>query len=199
MPTILLATHNPGKLREIRQIAGRPRDWEWIGLDAFPDIPEAIEDGATFSANARKKALHYADASGLLTLADDSGLEVDALGGSPGVHSARYAGAPKDDQRNNAKLIDALHGVPAEQRTARFRCAMAFARPGEVMCETDGCVEGRIVDSPRGANGFGYDPHFWVDECGCTTAELAPADKNAISHRGKALAAILPRIVEFSL
>lgn len=196
MHQILLATHNPGKLREMRQITAHLDDWEWISLDAFPNVPEAIEDGATLAANARAKALHYAEASGLATLADDSGLEVDALGGEPGVLSARYAGELKDDARNNRKLIEALRGVPREARTARFRCAMAFARPGEVLFETQGSVEGRIIDTPRGENGFGYDPHFWVDELDATTAELPADHKNTISHRGKALAAMLPRIIE---
>jgi len=193
MPEILLATRNAGKIREIRQmtVAG---GWAWCGLDAFPDVPAAIEDGATFAENARRKALHYAQATGLYTLADDSGLEVDCLGGEPGVHSARYAGTPRDDDANNRKLVAALAGVPVERRTARFRCAMAFARPGELLIETEGAVAGLIIDEPRGDNGFGYDPHFLIPALGRTTAELPPDEKNALSHRGQALRDMLPRI-----
>lgn len=193
MPTILLATRNPGKLREMQQIAG-DAPWHWIDLGDYADVPDAVEDGASFAENARKKALHFAGRTGLLTLADDSGLEVDALGGAPGIHSARYAGQPKDDQRNNHKLIEALRGVPPERRTARFCCSMALARPGEVLAETFGTISGRIIDRPRGCNGFGYDPHFFVPELGCTTAELEPSHKNAISHRSRALAAMLVHI-----
>ena len=190
---ILLATSNPGKLREIRQMT-TDAAWEWIGLADYPDVPEAVEDGDTFAENARRKALHYARATGLPTLADDSGLEVDALGGAPGVHSARYAGEPKDDLRNNEKLIETLRGVPEALRTARFRCAMAFVAGEQVVCEADGAIEGIIIDEPRGSNGFGYDPHFRLPQLGLTTAELTPERKNKLSHRGRALRAILPRI-----
>ncbi|MFQ5806259.1 MAG: XTP/dITP diphosphatase [Phycisphaerae bacterium] len=193
MPEILLATHNAGKVREIRQLAACA-GWRWHGLDDFPPVPEAVEDAATFAENARRKALHYAAATGLPTLADDSGLEVDCLGGAPGVHSARYAGAPRDDAANNRKLVAALAGVPLEQRTARFRCAMAFARPGTALAQTQGIVEGLIIDEPRGDNGFGYDPHFLLPELDKTMAELPPKEKNALSHRGQALRAMLPEI-----
>jgi XTP/dITP diphosphohydrolase len=193
MLEILLATHNAGKMREIRRLAA-DRPWRWQSLDDFPGVPEAVEDADTFAENARRKALHYADATGLPTLADDSGLEVDCLGGAPGVHSARYAGGPCDDAANNRKLVAALAGVPLERRTARFRCAMAFARQGKVLAETHGVVEGAILDEPRGSNGFGYDPHFLLPELGKTTAELPPDEKNAISHRGQALRAMLPEI-----
>lgn len=190
MATILLATGNPGKLRELRELtAGAPLTWR--SLADFPDVSEAVEDGATFVENARKKALHYHAATGLPALADDSGLEVDCLAGAPGVHSAYYAGLPRDDARNNQKLVAALAGVPDRERVARFRCVMAFAAGGEVRFETVGSVEGLIVDLPRGSNGFGYDPHFLLPDRGCTTAELPPADKNAISHRGQALRAML--------
>lgn len=196
MPTVLLATGNAGKLRELREIVqGTPLTW--LGLSDFPEVVEAEETGATFAENARLKALHYAAATGLPTLADDSGLEVDALDGAPGVHSARYAGAPRSDAANNRKLIAALAAVPEPQRTARFRCAMAFVAESAVMLETTGAVEGRIVDTPRGANGFGYDPHFFIPEAGCTTAELPPEQKNRISHRGRALRAMLAQIETF--
>lgn len=195
MPEILLATHNAGKVREIRRVAEH-RDWDWHGLDDFPDVPEAIEDADSFIENARKKALHYAAATGLLTLADDSGLEVDCLGGAPGVHSARYAGRAHDYAANNRKLVAAVAGVPLEQRTARFRCAIVLARAGTVLAETNGAVEGLIVDQPRGSGGFGYDPHFLLPDRGQTMAELSADEKNALSHRGQALRAMLPRIAE---
>jgi len=193
MPEILLATRNPGKLREIRQI-GALHSWTWHGLDEFPHVPDAPEDADTFEENARRKALHYAAATSLLTLADDSGLEVDALGGEPGVRSARYAGEPRDDRRNNARLVAALAGKPWQQRTARFRCAMALARPGQVLLETQGVIEGMILDEPRGSSGFGYDPHFYVPSLGRTLAELPAHQKNAVSHRGRALREMLEQM-----
>jgi XTP/dITP diphosphohydrolase len=195
MKPLLLATTNAGKLREIRQMCAG-RGWVWRGLDELPQVATAVEDGASFAENARRKALHYAAATGLCTLADDSGLEVDCLGGEPGVHSAYYAGLPRDEAANNRKLIAALRGVPQERRTARFRCVMVLARPGEVLAETNGTIEGLIVDEPRGSNGFGYDPHFLVPHLGRTAAELLPAEKNAISHRGRALAQMLARLEE---
>lgn len=196
MPVILLATANPGKVREIRQVAaGLPI--EWCGLDAFGDLEPAEETGDTFAANARLKALHYAQLTGLSTLADDSGLEVDALGGEPGVHSARYGGIPRNDAANNRKLVAALAGVPEERRTARFRCAMAFAHIGQVVLEASGTFEGRIIDAARGTNGFGYDPHFLVPELGRTAAELPPHEKNARSHRGHALRRMLAELESF--
>jgi XTP/dITP diphosphohydrolase len=193
MIEILLATHNVGKVREIRQLAAG-RDWLWHSLDDFPGVPEAVEDADTLADNAMRKALHYAEATGLPTLADDSGLEVDCLGGAPGVLSARYAGRPHDDAANNQKLVAALEGVPPGQRTARFYCAMVLARPNEVLAETRGAVEGVIIDEPRGANGFGYDPHFLIPSLGKTMAELPAQEKNALSHRGQALRAMLPEI-----
>ncbi|MBU0638570.1 MAG: RdgB/HAM1 family non-canonical purine NTP pyrophosphatase [Planctomycetes bacterium] len=196
MVEILLATHNAGKIREIRRLAA-DAPLVWHGLDDFPAVPEAVEDGATFSANARKKALHFAAATGLLALADDSGLEVDCLAGAPGVHSARYAGYAHDYAANNRRLVAAVSGVAPAQRTARFRCVMALARPGEVVLETDGQIEGLIVTESRGTGGFGYDPHFLVPQFNRTLAELPPDDKNAISHRGNALRAMLIQIEQW--
>jgi len=190
---ILLATRNPGKVREIRQ-ASSSCGLVWRSLNEFPGLPPAGEDGATFAENARRKALHYAAATGLPTLADDSGLEVDCLNGAPGVQSARYAGEPPDDAANNRKLIAALAGIPLEKRTARFGCAMALAWGGQVLVETEGAIAGLIIDVPRGNNGFGYDPHFYLPQYGRTMAELTPAEKNAISHRGQALRALLARL-----
>lgn len=193
MLNVLLATRNAGKLRELRQlVTGTPLVWH--GLGEYPQVPDAEETGTTFAQNARLKALYYAAATGLYTLADDSGLEVDALDGAPGVQSARYAGTPRDDAANNRKLIAALAGVAPQRRTACFRCAMAFARSGQVLLESEGVVEGLILEEPRGNNGFGYDPYFLLPDLGRTVAELPPPIKNARSHRGQALRAMLARI-----
>jgi XTP/dITP diphosphohydrolase len=193
MLPVLVATRNPGKLREIREIAaGLPLAWR--GLHEFSDLTDVEETGSTFAENARLKALHYERRTGLPTLADDSGLIVDALNGAPGVHSARFAGTPRDDAANNRKLVALLASMPPAQRTARFRCAMAFARGGRVVLESEGTFEGLIVDEPRGTNGFGYDPHFLVPGLGLTAAELPPADKNARSHRGQALRSMLRQV-----
>ncbi len=191
--TILLATSNPHKVREIREVMGDlPVVWK-TPADIGP-VPEPVEDGSTFESNAARKALHYAGLTGLWTLADDSGLEVDALGGAPGVQSARYAGPEQDSAANNRKLIAALAGIPVERRTARFRCAIAVAAADRVLATASGSVEGVIIDDPRGTNGFGYDPHFWIPALGVTTAEMASARKNAISHRGRALQSIRPAL-----
>lgn len=190
---LLVATTNRGKLGEVRALLeGLAVEVETLA--SFPDVPPAVEDAETFEGNARRKALHYAKITGLVTLADDSGLEVDVLNGEPGVRSARYAGTEGDDATNNAKLIRNLRDVPLERRTARFRCVMALAKPGEVVAVAAGEVEGLIVDDRRGENGFGYDPHFLVPEFGMTTAEMPPGRKNRISHRGRALRAIRPAI-----
>jgi len=184
--SILLATANRGKHREIVAVM-RDLPVRWIDLSDLPQMPECVEDGHTFEANAEKKALHYARLTGFWTLADDSGLEVDALGGAPGVWSARFAGEPRSDARNNEKLIRLLAGVPIQRRTARFRCALVLADAHGVLARASGVVEGLIIDEPRGANGFGYDPHFLIPAFGRTAAELDPDQKNRISHRGRAL------------
>jgi len=194
---LLIATLNRGKLREIGAMLAGSRI-ELKSLADFPGIAEAVEDGETFEANARRKALHYAGITKLLTLADDSGLEVDALNGAPGVFSARYAGEHTDDAANNAKLLRELQGVPPERRTARFRCVMALAVPDRILATSSGEVEGRILDAPRGANGFGYDPLFFISEFSKTAAELPAETKNKISHRGRALAAIKPEIIRIA-
>ena len=203
---ILIATSNPHKLDEVRAIVAQsPGDpYTFVGLsDLGLAVPEPVEDRATFEGNAELKAAYYAGHAGLPTLADDSGLEVDALGGEPGVWSARYSGVQGGrevvDPANNRKLMAALGDTPAEQRAARFVCAMAFADPGEPArdCVVRGTFEGRIItpdqaDDPakpwrgRGAHGFGYDPLFWLADAGCTSAELAPEAKNRRSHRGDA-------------
>ena len=195
MRRVVVGTSNAGKLREIRAILAGLHI-ELVGLDAFPDAPEIVEDGETFEANAVKKARGLADALGEWVIADDSGLAVDALGGRPGVHSARYAGPERCDAANNAKLMQELRNLPPGQRTAAFRCACALAKPGELIGTADGTVEGVIAFEPRGANGFGYDPVFEVNGLGCTAAELAPAEKNRISHRGRAFTAIKPLLAQ---
>jgi len=191
---IVLATRNPGKLREIRQVlADLPV--RVAGLEDYGHIDEPAETGRTFAQNARQKALYYARATAQWCLADDSGLEVDALGGVPGVHSARYAAgavAPGADRQaidaaNNVKLLGALEHVGDDRRAARFVCQLALADPDSVLLETRGAVEGRIAREPRGFNGFGYDPLFFLPALGATAAELAPEQKNAISHRGQAV------------
>lgn len=191
---IVLATRNCGKLREIREVLGG-LSVRVTALDAFCDIREPDETGRTFAENARQKAVYYARATGQWSLADDSGLEVDALGGDPGVRSARYAAAdcsdPADrrtlDAANNAKLLNALRDVPDAQRSARFVCHLALAKGDRILIEAFDTIEGRIARAPRGENGFGYDPLFVVPELARTTAELTAEEKNAISHRGKAV------------
>jgi XTP/dITP diphosphohydrolase len=192
-PTLVIATTNPGKLREVTaMLAGLPL--EIRTLADFPPIPAPKEDGPSFEANARLKAQYYAARLGAWVLADDSGLEVAALGGEPGVHSARFAGDQTGDAANNALLIRRLRDVPPDRRSARFRCVMALADPSQVLAVAEGAIEGVIVDEPRGSNGFGYDPHFFVPVFGMTTAQMPPEQKNRVSHRGRALAAIRPKI-----
>ncbi len=187
---LIVATGNPGKLREFTQLlAGLPFDilsYRDLGLTA----PE--ETGSSFVENALVKARHAARAGHAAAIADDSGLEVDALNGAPGVYSARFAGQNADDSANNAKLLAALVGLPLEARSARYRCALAFV-DGEfdaAPLTAEGVWEGVILDSPRGTGGFGYDPYFWLPAIGRTAAELEPAEKNRLSHRGAALRAL---------
>lgn len=188
---LLFASSNPHKVEEVRAVLA-PLGIEIVGLnDLGAEMPEPVEDGATFEANARIKAVAYAMATGRMCLADDSGLEVDALGGKPGVHSARYAGIGETraerDAANNEKLLHELRKIPAGLRTARFVCAMCLAdERGIVLATTRGTFEGVITDRPRGDNGFGYDPLLYVPDCGCTSAELTSHEKNARSHRGEA-------------
>lgn len=202
MIKILVATTNPGKLKELSEmladLAGRIA---WLSLRDFPEVPEVEEDGATFADNARKKALGYAAATGLWTLADDSGLVIDALDGAPGVLSARFAGeecAAGDrkaiDRANYEKALRLLSNVPDEKRTARFVCHLCLAAPDEILLEATGSVEGVIARAPVGESGFGYDPVFYVPALGKTAAQLDPDEKNRISHRGRAIAALLPRL-----
>jgi XTP/dITP diphosphohydrolase len=193
---LIVATSNPGKLQELRALlADLPFDLHGLGeLGVAP--PE--ETGASFLENALLKARHAAAAAaGVAAIADDSGLEVDALGGAPGILSARYAGAGADDAANNAKLLDALAGMCSEQRRARYRCALAFvvAPSDAAPLIAEGVWEGTIVDIPRGSGGFGYDPYFWLPDLGVTAAQLNPADKNRLSHRGIAMRALRHQLV----
>lgn len=183
---LVVATRNAGKLREIRHLLAGA-GIEVVGLEDFPGLPEIEEDGATFAANAVKKAETVARLTGRVCLADDSGLTVAALGGAPGIHSARYAGRQGDDAANNARLLRELAGIPDDQRQAAFCCVMALAGPGVPAACFEGRVTGTILQTPRGSGGFGYDPLFLVDGFGQTMAELPLAEKNRISHRGQAL------------
>jgi XTP/dITP diphosphohydrolase len=193
MKRILIATSNPGKLRDFAGAAAR-NGVEIAPLPGFSSLPGVVEDGATFEANARKKAEAYSlSAAGQIVLADDSGLEVDALGGEPGVHSARYAAAEPhkadantDDQANNTRLIRELRGIPPDQRQGRFVCLLAAARDGKTLQVFRGAAEGILLDSPRGDNGFGYDPLFYFPEIQKTFAELSAKEKAEYSHRGEA-------------
>ena len=192
MRQLLIATSNPGKVREFREmLGGAGGAFEWSDLSRHPGAVQVEETGRTFLANACLKAGGYARQFDAWALADDSGLEVDALDGAPGVSSARWAklhDAGEGDAANNALLLRQLDAVPDERRTGRFVCVLALADPaGRIILTARDAVEGRILRSPRGSNGFGYDPLFLVDALGKTTAELAPAEKHAISHRGKAL------------
>ncbi len=191
---LVIASANPGKLREFRELlAGLPFD---PVSQSSLDVSSVEETGNTFFANALLKARHASAETGSAALADDSGLEVDALGGAPGIYSARYAGADADDAANNAKLLSALRGVPIDGRYARYRCALVYLDgpddPDPLSAE--GVWEGVILDAPRGANGFGYDPYFWLPELGVTAAELEPEEKNRRSHRGLALRLLRERL-----
>ena len=196
---LLIATSNSHKVREISAIL----DWPSVTLVArsdFPNVPEVIEDGATFEANALKKAVVLARATGLWALADDSGLVVDALGGEPGVLSARYAGEPADYEANNRKLLRELGGCV--NRAARFRCVIALSSPAEKTWTAEGTCEGTIAEAPWGKAGFGYDPLFIPEGYSVTYAEMAPELKNRISHRAAALQAahsLLERVLHSAM
>lgn len=187
---LLVATSNPGKAKEFREMLGEDR-YTWIDLATLPKIASPEETGATFRANACLKATYYATHFKLWTLADDSGLEVDAIDCKPGVHSARWAeihNAGKGDKDNNRLLLEQIKEISDEKRTGRFVCVLALSDPdGRIILTARETVEGHLLHEPRGSNGFGYDPLFWIDELGKTTAELSPDQKHKISHRGKAL------------
>ena len=194
---ILVASTNPGKLAELKAMLDA--DVHWVGLSEFEKIGEIKEDGVTFAENARKKAVGYAQASGCWTIADDSGLVVDAIGGTPGVKSARFCGNRQEgqgrkrlDKENTTKVLKLLESVPAEKRTARFVCCLCLAKPNEILIETEGTLEGLVAEKEIGENGFGYDPIFFVPNLNKTVAQLTAEEKNAISHRGNAIRKLKP-------
>ena len=194
MNDLVLASGNAGKLRELsallQDLGYRLRPQSEFG------VSEAAETGTTFVENAIIKARHAATHTGLPSLADDSGIEVDALAGAPGVYSARFAGEPADDAANNRLLVEKLADVPENERTARYRAVIVYLRhagdPAPIICE--GSWEGRIQLTPAGDGGFGYDPYFYLPELGCTSAQLSASDKNRLSHRGKALEKLKQRL-----
>lgn len=188
MKQLLVATRNRGKMKEIGAYLAGVVD-ELLCLADMPHLPDTVEDGDTFAANALKKAREASAATGLPVIADDSGLVVDALGGLPGVISARYAGEPCDDQANNRKLLHELTGITLERRSGAFVCVLAFVHPDGTEALFEGKIAGCILEAPRGTNGFGYDPLLFIEEHNATMAELSVEEKNRISHRGQALRA----------
>ena len=194
MKRIVLATKNKGKIKEMRELLA-PMNIEVLSLADFSPVDDAEENGATFAENAMLKARYYFAHTGTLCLADDSGLEVDALGGRPGVYSARYSGEDATDAANNAKVLREMEGIEKDKRTARFRCAMALVGEG-VELTTDGTCEGTLLTEERGQGGFGYDPIFYVPKFDRTLAEMSSEDKNSISHRGAAVRKMADLIAE---
>lgn len=190
-PRLVLATRNPGKVREIAAIYDH-LGIVWLSLADVPEIGEVAEEGATYAANAAAKARAVAAAAGLPALADDSGVEIDALGGAPGIHSARFLAERATDAERNARILHALDEVPAPRRTARYVAAVALALPDGSVRTFEGTCEGAILPTPRGSHGFGYDPIFLVPEFGKSMAQLPPATKNRISHRAQALTKAKP-------
>lgn len=195
--TIVLATRNTGKAGEIVATLCLA-DVKFLTLQDFPPMPEIEEDGATFEENALKKARAVARHCNCVALADDSGLEVDALNGLPGIKSARFAGEGATDAENNGRLVELMQSVPAGKRGARFVCVLALADPSGEEKVVRGECEGRILESPRGTGGFGYDPLFFYPPLGKTFAELLPEEKNRVSHRARALERLSPHIYEIA-
>lgn len=187
-PEIVLATRNRGKVAEIAALLA-DLNVPVRSLEDFPEVPPLPEEGETFQENAVSKALTVARITGRVAIADDSGLEVDALGGIPGVHSSRFLGEEATDADRNARILELLRGVPSSQRTARFRAVVAVALPSGEVYTFEGVVEGRIAEEPRGEHGFGYDPIFLLPGYGKTFAELGPEVKNRLSHRAQAVSA----------
>ena len=192
---LLIATRNRGKINEIKSLLGLglQKNVAILTLPDMPNVTEPREEGKTFTENARIKALHYAKECNILCVADDSGLAVDALGGRPGIRSARYAGEQATDEKNNVVLLEELKHIPRPW-TAAFVCVAAAALPARVIAESAGRVEGEIVPLPRGTGGFGYDPIFLVKGSGKTMAEHTPEEKNRISHRGQAIRLIIQEL-----
>ena len=191
---VVIASSNPGKLREFNHLL------DSCGLQAIPqneyNVPDIPETGLSFVENALLKARNAAEHTGLPSLADDSGIEVDALDGAPGIYSARYSGANANDDSNNQKLLAELKGIPESERTARYQCLIVYMRsatdPTPLICQ--GTWEGQIIDQAQGDNGFGYDPIFWLPKYQCTSAQLAVVEKNRISHRALAMQELLQRM-----
>ncbi len=195
-PTLLIATANPGKFREFRAMLSEV-PVRLVSLEALPDAPVVVEGEDSYLANARLKATTIARWSGCVTLADDSGLEVDALGGAPGVRSARYAGVEQDAEANVRRLLAALAAVPWAARTARFRCVVVVAAPDGAALTAEGTCGGYVLEGPRGCAGFGYDPVFFYPPAGRSFAELTGEEKDRVSHRGRASAAVRGRLMGF--
>ena len=195
---LLLATRNQGKIVEFRRIldALAPGEIELVGLDHFPDLHDVDETGTTFQENALLKAREMSEASGLPAIADDSGLCVDALNGDPGIYSARWAGEHGNDKANLEKVLDQLKDVPAEERTGYFICVAAIYLPGGFSHCEEGRFLGKILHSPVGENGFGYDPIFQPEGLTISSAQMSAEEKDAVSHRGKALRAIAPHVMK---
>jgi XTP/dITP diphosphohydrolase len=191
---LVISSRNPKKTEELRELLA-PLGVVVRSAAEFPDLPEVEEDGRTFAENAAKKATQTARLTGRWALGEDSGLEVEALGGAPGVYSARFSGSGATDESNNAKLMAELAGVPPERRGARYVCHVALADPsGTIRLSIERTCRGRITTEPRGSNGFGYDPYFLIPEYHRTFGELSPLVKRQLSHRGRALAALLPEM-----
>ncbi len=197
MKKIIVATGNQGKAREFRELL-TPLGYEVLTLADFPNAEDVEETGSTFAENALLKANALSQVLGIPVLADDSGLIVDALDGRPGIYSARYAGEPKNDLKNYQKLLEELGDLPLEKRTARFYCVIAFVDPNGPQLTVDGSVEGKILFEPSGENGFGYDPVFWVNELGKSFATCSADEKNAVSHRGRALLKLVSQLTTVS-
>ena len=192
---LVIATHNTHKFKEIEAILGK-LPLKLISLAAYPDVPALEEKGNSYTENAFHKARPVAEFTGQWVLADDTGLEVDALGGAPGLYSARYAGEGVSFRENRDKLLKALKGIPWEKRSARFRCVIVLVGPGAETVQVDGIVSGYITEEERGEGGFGYDAIFFVPEWGKTFSELKPDEKNQVSHRAQALKKVRPYLMD---
>lgn len=195
METVIIASTNQGKLKEFKELM-KGLSVEVKSLKDFPEIGDIEENGASFAENAYIKAKAVFDATGCLSIADDSGLEVDALDGAPGIYSARYAGEEKNDTANNEKLLSEMNAVSDENRGAQFHCAIVAIDQNGTRYDAEGIVRGHILRAPQGENGFGYDPLFYIEEFGRTTAELSMDEKNKISHRGQAVRQIVEILKE---
>lgn len=195
METVIIASTNQGKLKEFKELM-KGLSVEVKSLKDFPEIGDIEENGASFAENSYIKAKAVFDATGCLSIADDSGLEVDALDGAPGIYSARYAGEEKNDTANNEKLLSEMNAVSDENRGAQFHCAIVAIDQNGTRYDAEGIVRGHILRAPQGENGFGYDPLFYIEEFGRTTAELSMDEKNKISHRGQAVRQIVEILKE---